>query len=82
MLLHVLGHVELNQGVLFAKQELGQSLGRLGFPDTGGPEEDERPRRAARVLQPGPRPPYRLGDGGNGVMLTDNPLVKLALHMD
>ena len=42
VLLHVLGHVELDEGALVAEQELGERLGELGLPDARGAEEDER----------------------------------------
>ena len=54
VLLHVLGHVERDQRVLVAEQELGERLGQLGLADAGGPEEDERAARALRVLEAGP----------------------------
>ena len=33
VLLHVLAHVELDQGALVAEEELGERLGELGLPD-------------------------------------------------
>ena len=47
VLLHVLGHVERDQRLLVAEQELGERLGQLGLPDAGRAEEDERAARAA-----------------------------------
>ena len=55
MLLHVLRHVELHHCRLVTEQELGERLRGLGLPDTGRPEEDERSRRALRVLEAGTR---------------------------
>src|ERR1700727_2808423 len=43
VLLHVLAHVELDQRVLVAEQELGQRLGQLRLADARGAGEDERP---------------------------------------
>ena len=47
VLLHVLGHVERDERLLVAEEELGERLGQLGLPDAGRAEEDERARRAA-----------------------------------
>ena len=44
-LLHVLGHVDADQGVLVAEEVLGQRPGQLGLADAGGAEEDERADR-------------------------------------
>src|SRR6202162_5232690 len=57
VLLHVLAHVELDQRALVTEEELGERLGRLGLPDAGGAEEDERARRALRVLEARTRTP-------------------------
>src|SRR6185369_17456342 len=57
-----LRHVQLDQRVLTAEQELRQRLGQLALADPGGPGEDERPRRALRVLQTGPGATDRLRD--------------------
>ncbi|OPZ77664.1 MAG: hypothetical protein BWY79_01082 [Actinobacteria bacterium ADurb.Bin444] len=54
VLLHVLGHVYLNEGVLVSEQELGQGTGQLGLPYTGGTEENEGARGATRIAQFGP----------------------------
>jgi hypothetical protein len=80
VLLHVLGHVELDEGVLVVEEELGQRLGQLGLPHTGRAEEDERAARPLGVLQAGPGPADRPGQGGDGRLLPDDPLVELVLH--
>src|SRR5579864_7918783 len=53
VLLHVLGHVEANQRVVAAKQEVGQGPRQLGLPDAGWPQEDEAPYGPRRVLETG-----------------------------
>ena len=53
VLLHVLAHVELDQGSLVTEQELGQGLGQLRLPDAGRAEEDERTTRALGILEAG-----------------------------
>jgi hypothetical protein len=53
VLLHVLGHVEANQGVIAAEEKAGQGAGELGLPDAGGSQEDEAADRAIRALETG-----------------------------
>lgn len=75
-----LAHVDLDERVVVAEQEVGQRLGQLGLTDTGRPGEDERARGAPRVLQTSTGTADRLGDGLDGVLLADDPLVQLVLH--
>ena len=63
MLLHVLGHVEGDQGFVVAEQEVAERLGQLGLADAGWAEEDERPAGALGILEAGPGPTDALGDG-------------------
>ena len=58
-----LAHVDLDQRVVVAEQEVGQRLGQLGLTDTGRAGEDERAGRALRVLQAGASTADRLGHG-------------------
>ena len=80
MLLGVFAHVQLDQGVLVAEQELRQRLGELGLADAGWAGEDERPARPLRILQSGPRTPDRPGQRAYGVVLADVALAQLVLH--
>src|SRR5687768_6272838 len=57
VLLHVLGHVEADERVIAAEQEVGQRAGELGLADAGRAEEHEAAHRTIRTLQPGARPP-------------------------
>ena len=75
-----LAHVDLDERVVVAEQEVGQRLGQLGLTDTGRAGEDERAGRPLRVLQAGTGTTDRLGDGLDGVLLADDPLVDLVLH--
>jgi hypothetical protein len=52
MLLHVLRHVEADQGVIAAEEEIGQRPGQLGLTDAGRPKEDEAADGSVRILQP------------------------------
>src|SRR5438034_720456 len=51
VLLHVLGHVESDQGVVAAEQEVGERARQLRLADTRRPEEHEAADGAVRVLQ-------------------------------
>src|SRR6266487_240619 len=75
-----LGHVQLDERVLAAEQELGERLGQLGLTHAGRAGEDERAGRPLRVLQAGPGTPDRLGHRLDRVFLADDPLVQLVLH--
>src|SRR4051812_13594894 len=82
VLLGVLGHVQLDQRVLAAEEELGERLGELGLADAGGAGEDERATGAARVLQAGTGAANGLGQRLDGVVHADDPLVQLVLHVE
>jgi hypothetical protein len=51
VLLHVLGHVEVDERVLVAEHELGQGLGEQRLADARGADEDERAHRTLGVLE-------------------------------
>ena len=59
VLLHELGHVDADHGVLVVEQVGGERLGQLGLADAGRPEEQERADGTGRVLQTGTRPAHR-----------------------
>ena len=80
VLLGELAHVELDQRVLVAEQELRERLGELGLTDARGAGEDERATGTLRVLEAGPGAPDRLRQGLDRVVLADDPLVELVLH--
>ncbi len=80
MLLAVLRHVEGDQGLLVAEEELGERLGELRLSDAGGAGEDERATRTLRVLEPGARAADRLREHLDRLLLADDPLVQLGLH--
>ena len=81
VLLGELGHVELDEGVLVVEQELRQGLGQLGLSDAGGAGEDEGATGALGVLQAGTGAADRLRQGLDGLVLTDDALVELGLHV-
>jgi hypothetical protein len=82
VLLHVVAHVERDQRVLLAEQELRQLLGQPGLADAAGAEEQEAAGRAVRVLQAGARAAHRLGDRGHRGLLVDHHRAEGVLHVE
>ncbi len=82
VLLHVLGHVDPDDGPLAVEEEVGERLRKLGLPDAGRSEEQERAERAVRILKPGPGTPDRVRDGGDCLVLSDDALVEPLLEVD
>lgn len=81
MLLTELGHIQLDQGVLVAEQEFGQSLCQLGLADAGRASKDERAARTLRILQASPGTADRLGQSLHGLVLANDALVQRVLHV-
>ena len=82
VLLHIFGHIDANHAVLVTEQRFSQSLAQLSLAHAGGPKEDERADGALRVLQTGPCTPYGPGDGGDGLLLADHPLMQHRFQVD
>ena len=82
VLLHVLGHVERDQRLVVAEQELGEGLGEFGLADAGRPEEDERTAGATWVLQACACASDALADGLDRHFLADDPLVQFGFHVE
>ena len=76
MLLHELGHVEADQRVFAAKEELCQRLGELGLAHARGAEEDERATRSTRVLQRAAAAANGAAHGADRLVLANDALVK------
>ena len=79
VLLHVLRHVEADQRVVAAEQEIGQRSRQFGLADAGRTEEHEAADRPVRILQAGARAPDRAGDRRDRLLLADHAAVQLAL---
>src|SRR5450756_2418508 len=62
-LLQVLGHVDPDHRLLVVEEELRERAGQLRLADAGRAQEEERPDRAARVLEAGPGSANCVGDG-------------------
>src|SRR2546425_9444191 len=69
---HVLGHVDPDHRAFVVEEELGECARQLGFPDSGGPEEEERADGPIGVGEPRPRAPDRVGHGAEGLVLADD----------
>ena len=80
-LLHVLAHIDAHHGLLVVEQEVGERLGELGLAHTGGAEEQERAGRAVRVGDAGARTAHRVGHGLDGLLLADDALAEVLLHV-
>ena len=78
---HKLRHVKLQQCILAAEHKLGQRLGQFRLAHSGGAKEDEGADGPAGVLQPGPRPTYRLSDRRDSLVLADNAPMKCFFHV-
>ncbi len=77
----ILAHVDASHHRVVVEQELGQRFGQLGFADARRAEEDERADGFARVVEPRPRTPHGIRNGGDGLLLTDDPFVEFFLHV-
>ena len=82
MLLHILGHVESEQGLLAAEQGGGQGLAQLGLANAGGAQEEEAPRGPLRVLEAHPAPPDGPGHRLHRLLLTHHPPVEGVLQVE
>ena len=72
MALHVLAHVEANDGVAAAKVVVGKGAHQLRLANARGADEEQRRDRALGVAQPAARARERGRDGGAGVVLADH----------
>ena len=80
MLLLILRHVDTRHHRLVVEEIFSQCLGQLRLTDTRGAEEDEGGDRPLRVLQSCPRTAHGIADGGDGFVLSDDPLVELVFE--
>src|SRR4029079_2523868 len=74
--------VDLDHRVLVAEEELRERARKLGLADAGRTEEDERAGRALRILDARAGAADRLRDGDDRLVLADDALVQLLLHLD
>ena len=79
--LHVFRHIDADEVLLVVKQRLGQRFGQLGLADARRAEEEERAERTVRILNPGAAALDGLGDGLDGLVLTDHALMQLGVEV-
>ena len=78
--LHILGHIDLDEGIAITEHELCKSLGEKGFADAGGAEEDERADGASGIFEVGTGTAEGLANGDDGFVLADDFAPQLAFH--
>ena len=76
----VFRHIDPHHAVLVVEEEFCQGFCQFGLSHTGRPEEDERPDRAFRVLQPGTAPADCIGNCPDGFILAHDTLVEFGLE--
>ena len=81
VLLHVLAHVDLDQGVLVPEHELGKRLGEQCLADAGGSGEQEHPGGPLGVLQPAAAASNGLRDLLDRLVLADHPCMQFVFHL-
>ena len=81
MLLHVLAHVDLDQGVLVPEHELGECFGEQCLADTGGSGEQEHPGGPLGILQSAAAASNSLRNLLDRLVLADHPCVQFVLHL-
>ena len=81
VLLHVLRHVEADERVVAAEEEVGERAGELGLADAGRTEEHEAADRPVRVLEAGARAANGARERRNRLLLRDDALVQRVLHV-
>ena len=81
MLLLILRHVDTRHHGLVVEQVFGQRLCQLRLTHTRSAEEDERGDRALGVLQSGTTTTHGIGDGCDGLVLTDDTTVEFLLEV-
>ena len=82
VLLHVLRHIEADERLVGAEEELGQSAGHFRFAHAGWSQEQERADGAMRRLEAGARAANSAGEGADGLLLRDDALVQLFLDAE
>jgi hypothetical protein len=70
VLLHVLAHVDANQGLVGVEQEGSQRLAELGLADSSGAQEEEAAKGTSVRMQACARNSNSVADAGNGLVLS------------
>src|SRR5262245_49403940 len=75
VLLHVLGHIELDEIVFVAEHELGELLGQQRLAHAGRAGKDKTPDGPLGILQSRAALANSPGNRRNGLVLADNRIV-------
>ena len=76
MLLHVFRHIEANERLLAAEEELGEPASHFGLAHAGGAKEQETSDGAARRFEAGAAAANGASQGGDGLFLADDALMQ------
>ncbi len=82
VLLHVLGHVDADHGVLVVEQKLGECTRQFGLADAGRAQENERADRTLGIAQSCARTPNRIGHALQRRVLSHHALPQPLFHVD
>jgi len=82
VLFHVLRHIEADQRLVGAEEELRQAARHLRFAHAGRAQEQERTDGTAGILEPGTRAANGAGESRDGLLLRNHPLVQLLLNAE
>src|SRR5262249_33928098 len=75
VMLHELGHINLNERILAAKERRGQGPCQLRFTNTSRPDEDKGTDGSARVPELGARAPHCRGNHLYRLVLANHTVV-------
>ena len=81
VLLHILAHVDSNEGVFGVEEKLRQSLGQFGLADARRTEKHERSDGTFRIGQSSTGSLNRVGNGLHRFILTDDASMELVTQM-
>ena len=82
VLLAVLAHVDAHHRALVVEEVRRKCFRELRLTDTGGAEEQERSGRTVGIGDARTCTSHRVGDGADGLVLTDYALGQLVLHAE
>src|SRR5512136_1575526 len=80
MFFHELRHIEAHQGLLRAKEELGETPRHFRLANARRPEEEEAAHWTQRRFEARPAATNGASERGNRFVLADDPLVQFGLY--
>ena len=82
VLLHVLGHVQVDHVLGVTEHEFREGLGEQGLTHTGRSDEEERAHGAVRIFETRTTLADGLGHRGHGVVLADHLAVQFVFELE